>query len=80
MSLAAAPTILILMAMGSEDVGRLQIGKDVISSERIIGLGRDLRAFGASGWGIRESSTNDAGDVVVSVVGRGVGNIGRKVA
>ena len=79
-SLAAAPTILILMAMGSEDVGRLQIGKDVISSERIIGLGRDLRAFGASGWGIRESSTNDAGDVVVSVVGRGVGNIGRKVA
>lgn len=77
---AAAPTMFTLMAMGSEDVGRLQIGRDVLSSEHVIGLGRDLRAFGASGWGIRESTAGDAGDVVVSVVGRGVGNVGRKIA
>ena len=79
-SLAAAPTVLTLMAMGSEDVGRLQLGKDVLGSEPIIGLARDLQAFGASGWGVRESLTGLDGDVVVSVVGRGVGNVGRKVA
>lgn len=79
-SLAAAPTVLTLMAMGSEDVGRLQLGKDVLSSEPIIGLARDLKAFGASGWGVRESTTGLDGDVVVSVVGRGVGNVGRKIA
>ena len=79
-SLAAAPTVLTLMAMGSEDVGRLQLGKDVLSSEAIIGLARDLKAFGGSGWGVRESLEGLDGDVVVSVVGRGVGNIGRKIA
>ena len=77
---AAAPTVLTLMAMGSEDVGRLQLGKDVLSSEAIIGLARDLRAFGGSGWGARESLEGGDGDVVVSVVGRGIGNIGRKIA
>lgn len=76
----AAPTVLILMAMGSEDVGRLQLGKDVLCSESIIELARDLKAFGASGWGIRDSTTRPDGDVVVSVVGRGVGNVGRKIA
>ncbi len=76
---AAAPTIFTLMAMGSEDVGRLQIGRDVLGSEQMISLGRDLRAFGASGWGIRESTTSQDGDMVVSVVGRGVGNVGRKI-
>ncbi|CAD6582575.1 MAG: hypothetical protein ASARMPRED_001003 [Alectoria sarmentosa] len=79
-SLAAAPTVLTLMAMGSEDVGRLQLGKYVLSSEPIIGLARDLKAFGANGWGVRESTTGLDGDVVVSVVGRGVGNVGRKIA
>lgn len=79
-SLIAAPTIFTLMAMGSEDVGRLQIGRDIIGSEHLIGLGRDLRAFGLSGWGIRESTAGNSGDVVVSVVGRGVGNVGRKIA
>lgn len=79
-SLAAAPTMLTLMAMGSEDVGRLQIGKKVIGTEQIIGLGRDLRAFGANGWAIRDSNTGQDGDVIVSVVGRGVGNVGRKIA
>ena len=79
-SLAAAPTVLTLMAMGSEDVGRLQLGKDVLGSESIIGLARDLKAFGASGWGVRESNTGLDSDVVVSVVGKGVGNVGRKIA
>ena len=79
-SLAAAPTVLTLMAMGSEDVGRLQLGKNVLSSETIIGLARDLKAFGASGWGVRGSTTGLDDDVVVSVVGKGVGNVGRKIA
>ena len=79
-SLAAAPTMLTLMAMGSEDVGRLQVGKEVLGTNSIISLGRDLKAFGASGWGIRESDAGQEGDVVVSVVGRGVGNVGRKIA
>ncbi|KAH0559453.1 hypothetical protein GP486_004034 [Trichoglossum hirsutum] len=74
-----APIMLTLMAMGSEDVGRLQMSKGVIGTEEIIGLGRDLRRFGASGWGIRDGERDD-GDVIVSVVGRGVGNVGRKVA
>ena len=79
-SMAAAPTVLTLMAMGSEDVGRLLLGKDVLNSEPVIELARDLKAFGASGWGVRESTTGLDGDVVVSVVGRGVGNVGRKIA
>lgn len=77
-SVVAAPTMLTLMAMGSEDVGRLQIGRDVLGSEQIISLGRDLRAFGAGGWAIREADQEP--DLVLSVVGRGVGNVGRKIA
>ena len=79
-SLAAAPTVLTLMAMGSEDVGRLQMGRDVLGTEELISLARDLRSFGASGWGIRDSTAGSETDVVVSVVGRGVGNVGRKIA
>lgn len=79
-SLVAAPTMLTMMAMGSEDVGRLVLGKAVLGTEQIVGLGRDLRAFGTSGWGIRESTSGHEGDVIVSVVGRGVGNVGRKIA
>ena len=79
-SLAAAPTVLTLMAMGSEDVGRIQLGRDVLTSETVIKLARDLKVFGASGWGVRDSTTGLGTDVVVSVVGRGVGNVGRKIA
>ena len=79
-SLVAAPTVLTLMAMGSEDVGRLQMGRTVLGSEEIVGLARDLRSFGASGWGIRDASSGADGDVIVSVVGRGVGNVARKIA
>lgn len=78
---AAAPTMLTLMAMGSEDVGRLQVGREVIADEGLIQLARDLTKFGAPGWGIRDAAEENVdGDVVVSVVGRGIGNVGRKVA
>lgn len=75
-SLAAASTAIILMAMGSEDVGRVAIGPTVLGSEQIVGLARDLKSFGASGWGVRES---EDGEMIVSIVGRGVGNVGRKI-
>ena len=74
----AASTMLILMAMSSEDVGRLAIGKDVLGSERIVQLARDLRSFGMSGWALKDGENE--GDAVVSIVGRGVGNVGRKIA
>jgi RNA 3'-terminal phosphate cyclase-like protein len=79
---AAAPTVLMLMAMGSEDVGRLRIGRDVLGTEEIIGLGRDLRKFGASAWGLRDVDEDgeETKDVFVSVKGTGVGNVGRKIA
>lgn len=78
---AAAPTVVTLMAMGSEDVGRLQIGREVMADESLIQIARDLTKFGAAGWGIRDASgENEDGDVVVSVVGRGIGNVGRKIA
>ncbi|KAK4117301.1 18S rRNA biogenesis protein [Canariomyces notabilis] len=79
---ASAPTVLTLMAMGSEDVGRLRLGRQVAGREEIIGLARDLKAFGASSWGIRDADSDDdgTGDLVFSVKGTGVGNVGRKVA
>jgi RNA 3'-terminal phosphate cyclase-like protein len=79
-SITAASTVLTLMAMGSEDVGRVQLGKRVLASEQIIGLARDLSQFGASHWGIRDATDSAGDEVIVSVVGRGVGNVGRKVA
>jgi RNA 3'-terminal phosphate cyclase-like protein len=77
-SVEAASTIFTLMAMGSEDVGRICVGKEVIGSENVVQLARDLNAFGAAGWGFREAGEKDD-EVVVSVVGRGVGNVGRKI-
>jgi RNA 3'-terminal phosphate cyclase-like protein len=78
----SANMMLILMAMGSEDVGRLRLGKDVLGTEEIVGLARDLRAFGASSWGLRDAGIDDddLSEVIVSVKGTGVGNVGRKVA
>ena len=78
--IAATQTVLTLMAMGSEDVGRLNLSKYVLETEQIVNLGRDLRAFGASGWGVRDATTNQGDDMIVSIVGRGIGNVGRKVA
>ncbi|KAK1829858.1 RNA 3'-terminal phosphate cyclase/enolpyruvate transferase [Podospora conica] len=81
-SLASASTVLTLMAMGSEDVGRLRLGRDVVGREETIGLARDLKAFGASSWGIRDADDgeDETSDLLISVKGTGVGNIGRKVA
>lgn len=76
-SALSAPTMLTLMSMGSEDVGRLTLGKQIFDTE-VVQLARDLRAFGMSGWGLRDGSDQD--DMIVSIVGRGVGNVGRKIA
>lgn len=79
-SLAAASTLITLMSMGSEDVGRLQLGREVIGDETTVQLARDLSKFGAAGWGIRDAGADDeSGDMVISVVGRGIGNVGRKM-
>ncbi|RFU32011.1 hypothetical protein B7463_g4320, partial [Scytalidium lignicola] len=78
--LPAVPTILTLMAMGSEDVGRVRLGRDVIGTEEVIELGRDLKKFGCNAWGLRDTDDDDSGDVIVAVKGSGVGNVGRKIA
>jgi RNA 3'-terminal phosphate cyclase-like protein len=78
-SQVSAGTVLTFMAMGSEDVGRLRIGKQVLATEEIITLARDLRKFGASSWGLRDVDDGDD-EVLVSVKGSGVGNVGRKMA
>lgn len=72
-------TVLTLMAMGSEDVGRVRLGRDVFGTEDTIFLGRDLKKFGASSWGIRDVE-DETGDIIVSVKGIGVGAVGRKIA
>ncbi|KAK1821110.1 hypothetical protein LTR12_004502 [Friedmanniomyces endolithicus] len=76
-SSVAAPTLLMLMAMGSEDVGRVALGREVLGSEHVLQLARDLRTFGMSGWSLRDGDEEDS--VVVSIVGKGVGNVGRKI-
>ncbi|SPO00847.1 related to RNA 3`-terminal phosphate cyclase-like protein [Cephalotrichum gorgonifer] len=79
-SSVSASTMLTLMAMGSEDVGRLRLSRSVLATEEIVGLARDLKTFGASSWGFRDVDDDDSDDVIVSVKGYGVGNVGRKVA
>lgn len=81
-SAEAAATVLTLMSMGSEDVGRVQLSREVLASQNIIQLARDLNAFGSAGWGIRDAATVDEkneGQLIVSVVGTGIGNVGRKI-
>lgn len=86
-----APTILTMMAMGSEDVGRIVLGRDVVGSAGVISIARELKDLGMSEWGMRDMDTTAANsdeesdeeiesDLIVSVVGKGVGNVGRKVA
>ncbi|KIX94686.1 uncharacterized protein Z520_09732 [Fonsecaea multimorphosa CBS 102226] len=79
-SLEALETVFTLMTMGSEDVGRIQVGRDVMANEHTIQLARDLKAFGSAGWGIRDvEGEKGDGQLLVSIVGRGVGNVGRKI-
>lgn len=78
----ASSTILLLMAMGSEDVGRVCLGRDIVGTEEVVQLGRDVKAFTGASWGFRANKAVDEDEdeeIVVSVVGRGVGNVGRKV-
>jgi RNA 3'-terminal phosphate cyclase-like protein len=75
----AASIMMILMAMGSEDVGRVRLGRDVIATEDLVRLARDLKTFGASSWGLRDAE-DGTDDIIVSVKGTGVGNVGRKIA
>ncbi|KAF7563481.1 hypothetical protein G7046_g626 [Stylonectria norvegica] len=79
-SKVSARTALVLMAMGSEDVGRLRVGRDVLGTEDMVGLARDLKTFGASSWGMRDVDDDDTDDIIISVKGSGVGNVGRKIA
>lgn len=79
-SWSGARTVFTLMAMGSEDVGRLRISKEALGTEEVLGLARDLRKFGAASWGLRAVDDDEAGDILVSVKGTGVGNVGRKIA
>jgi len=58
----------------------VRLGKDVVGTEDIIGLGRDMKKFGASSWGLRDAEDDGSGDIIVSVKGTGVGNVGRKIA
>lgn len=78
---SSVETVLMLMAMGTEDVGRVCLGKDVLGSESVVQLGRDVKVFTGAAWGFRSKGGEDEDeeDIVVSVVGRGVGNVGRKI-
>lgn len=76
----AAPTMLTLMSMGSEDVGRILMGKGILASEDVLQLARDFKEFGCGNFGLREEVEREEPCVVVSIKGQGVGNIGRKHA
>ena len=41
-----ASTVLTMMAMGSEDVGRIVLGRDVMGSTGVIAIARELKEFG----------------------------------
>lgn len=78
---AAAPVLLILMAMGPEDASRISLGKSVLGTEEMIQMARDFREFGLNDWGLRDMDGDDKQDEVVIVIkGSGVGNVGRKIA
>lgn len=83
--------VMAMMGMGMEgDVGRIMLGKGVIGPE-LIQQWRDMKAIMGGGevilreWegvgrvGISSKRAEGEG-LVVGVVGRGVGNVGRKVA
>jgi RNA 3'-terminal phosphate cyclase-like protein len=73
----AARAALVLMAVGPEDVGRIVLGREVVGSEEMVALARDFRAFGLGAWGLRDAEGEEG--VVVSIVGSGLGNVGRKI-
>lgn len=69
-------TVLTMMMMGVEgDVGRVVVGREVVGEE-FVGVVRDLKRF----FGAEVALRDGGGGLVVSIVGKGVGNVGRKVA
>ena len=48
-SIEAAESVVTLMSMGLEDVGRVQLGNDVLANERIVQLARGFEIF-RRGW------------------------------
>ncbi|KAF2675416.1 18S rRNA biogenesis protein [Microthyrium microscopicum] len=75
----AAPTVLMLMAMGPEDASRVALGKDVLGTEDMVQMARDFREFGLNDWGLRDLEGEEV-EIVVVIKGSGVGNVGRKIA
>ncbi|KAI5844317.1 RNA 3'-terminal phosphate cyclase family protein [Tricharina praecox] len=74
-----AMAVLTMMMMGVEgDVGRVVLGKDLIDDGFVSCL-RDMKKVFGSEVGIRDAQGKE-GNVIVSVVGKGVGNVGRKLA
>ncbi|KAA8895113.1 RNA 3'-terminal phosphate cyclase family protein [Sphaerosporella brunnea] len=76
-----AMAVLSMMTMSTEgDVGRVVMGRDIID-EGFVSRLRDMKMiFGGAEVGMREATGGKDGDVVISVVGKGVGNVGRKLA
>ncbi|KAF8534454.1 RNA-3'-phosphate cyclase [Trichophaea hybrida] len=70
--------VLMMMMMGVEgDVGRVVVGRGVID-EGFVSRLRDMKSIFGTEVAIRDAPTE--GNVLVSIVGRGVGNVGRKLA
>ncbi|KAL7274048.1 hypothetical protein RUND412_003067 [Rhizina undulata] len=68
--------MLTMMMMGTEgDVGRLVVGRDVIDEE-FVGAVRDMKKVFGTEIALRDA---EGGNLLISAVGRGVGNVGRKV-
>lgn len=92
---AGMASLLMSMAIGSEDVGRLRLGRNVVGSAEFLHLARDWRTFGGAGWGLRDASDGEDGEgeeneddedddgracnVIVSIKGAGIGNVGKGV-
>ena len=84
-------TVIALMMMGAEDVGRLVIGKEVVD-EGVVSDWRDWKKFvggevlikewkgseGLAGGG--RGGMNEGELISIGVLGKGVGNVGRKIA
>jgi RNA 3'-terminal phosphate cyclase-like protein len=73
-----AMAVLTMMMMGVEgDVGRVVLGRKVID-EGFVSRLRDMKRIFGTEAALRDAATEE--NVLVSVVGRGVGNVGRKLA
>lgn len=76
---AGSMTVLTLLTLGSEDIGRVRLGREVLGTENVIEMARNFKKFGASNWAFREAEDDNSGDIIVSIKGLGIGNVGKKV-